>query len=165
MDVSSEFVHATEVFLLDREKGVMILGKKKPRMCEPFPHAIMGVGGKLEPYENLEECARRETREEFGVMLGELSSIGTMKTFRRRRGLGQWFMVHLFVATAWYGEPSESNEVVPVTVPLHGPYPEAVPEEVRIILRAIANGEQQLMRISVVDMEDGTTHIESRLEP
>lgn len=67
-----------------------------------------GLGGKFEPGESPEACARREVREEAGLELGALEWRGLL-TFPRFDGAVDWY-VFVFVCGDFRGEPRASDE-------------------------------------------------------
>lgn len=159
---SLEYVHATEVLLVDWQQRIALLGVRKPRPGKPFAHKIMGAGGKRMAKETLYECAVREVQEELGVTPLGLRNIGTLETFRHE--LKRWYMVHLYVSLGWSDMPRPSNELEPIFVPLDGPYPSAVPLEEKIMLEALARDERRSLRIAVFDQHDGSTEVSHYLE-
>ncbi len=76
---------------------------------------VNGPGGKLDPGESPLECAVRETREELLITVEDPRKVGEM-----------WFrmsdypdiLCHVFMATAYDGVPTETEEAVPFWVPL-----------------------------------------------
>lgn len=69
-----------------------------------------GLGGKLDPGETPEECARREICEESGLSVGELSLKGFL-TFPGFANDDDWY-AFVFIATGCHGElidPEEGN--------------------------------------------------------
>jgi 8-oxo-dGTP diphosphatase len=76
---------------------------------------LAGLGGRVEAGERIAAAACREVYEEAGVILHEedLRMGGTITfIFPRRPAWNQ--TVHLFVATKWIGEPTESEEMRPM---------------------------------------------------
>jgi 8-oxo-dGTP diphosphatase len=73
-----------------------------------------GIGGRIEVGEGVVEAACREVCEEIGVTISEsaLQARGVI-TFRFPHRPSWNQTVHLFVATEWDGEPSESEEMRP----------------------------------------------------
>lgn len=74
----------------------------------------IGVGGKCEENESPEECARREAREETGLILGDLNYHGIV-TFVSDRYEGEY--MHLFSCTDFTGELIDCPEGELVWVP------------------------------------------------
>ena len=73
-----------------------------------------GIGGRIEAGEGVAEAAVREVHEEIGVTIadGDLLPRGVIRfEFPYRPTWSQ--TVYLFVATAWEGEPRESEEMRP----------------------------------------------------
>ena len=66
-----------------------------------------GLGGKAEPGEMPEACARREVREEAGIEVEQLDYRG-MIVFPRFDGTNDWY-VWIYLATA-AGEPQDGDE-------------------------------------------------------
>lgn len=73
-----------------------------------------GAGGKLSPGETPEQAAAREVKEEIcvDIALEDLQKIGEIN-FRNPADPDWGMYVHIFVATKWSGEPTESDEMRP----------------------------------------------------
>ena len=115
------------------ERQVLLIKKKRG-----FGKGLWnGVGGKIEPGEEIEDAARREFEEETSVILGEVEKIGElMFDFN-----GESFLVHVFISDSWEGEPAESGEAMPswFAVP-EIPYDEMW-EDDRIWMEKVLNSE------------------------
>lgn len=99
----------TLTFLL-RETDVL-LGLKKQGFGKQY---LLGIGGKVEPGETIEEAARREVAEEIAVQLSELEKAGVLNFYFPHIEDESWDQqVHVFTATRWEGEPQESEEIRP----------------------------------------------------
>lgn len=70
-----------------------------------------GFGGKVAPGETVEDAARRELEEEARIRALDLRRRGRL-TFEFESG-EEDLEVHLFSATRWEGDPSESDEMRP----------------------------------------------------
>ena len=102
----------TLCFLLRSESPrQVLLGLKKTGFGA---NKYAGIGGKVEAGETVTQAAVREVAEEIGVRVQEcdLEEAGHLTfLFPARPAWSQ--VVHVFVATAWSGEPVESTEMKP----------------------------------------------------
>ena len=73
-----------------------------------------GFGGKLKEGEDIKTSMARELREEAGVnvLIEDLKEAGTLK-FRFENNSDWDNYCHIFIATNWVGDPSESEEMLP----------------------------------------------------
>lgn len=108
---------ATLVFVV-RDGQVLLIRKKRGLGAGK----INGPGGRLEPGESIEACAIREAQEELLITPTGLESSGE-NLFQFVDGYS--IHVHVFRASGFSGTPSETDEAVPLWVPLEGiPYDE-----------------------------------------
>lgn len=100
---------ATLGYLLsaDRRKLLMIHRNARPDDIHFGYHN--GLGGKLEPGEDVVAGMRREIREEAGVDATHLELAGTISWPGFGRDGQHWFGF-LFRITTWTGEPYDSND-------------------------------------------------------
>lgn len=74
-----------------------------------------GVGGKLNPGEDIRSAAIRETEEEIGVTPLEIEEVGILNFYfplvPAEKKFGQ--RVRVYVARKWLGEPVETEEMKP----------------------------------------------------
>src|SRR5689334_1601018 len=99
----------TVTFLL-RETEVL-LGLKKKGFGK---HYLLGIGGKVENGETIEEAAKREVAEEIHVLLPELRKMGVLNFYFPHIADESWDQqIHVFTARRWEGEPQESEEIRP----------------------------------------------------
>jgi len=112
---------ATLCFVLHLEKRQILLGLKKRGFGAG---KYNGFGGKLLSGETHRAAVLREVHEETGLRLdgGELRPAGEI-TFLFPFEPDFDHHVHVFVTSAWRGEPRESAEMAPKWFPLDGiPY-------------------------------------------
>ena len=106
-------VHATLCFIIrEGSPSHVLLGKKKRGFGAG---KFNGIGGKLAPGESPEDGIIREVHEEVGVILPKfaLRPAGHIAfRFPFRPEFDHY--VHVFLATEWKGEPSESAEMAPI---------------------------------------------------
>ncbi len=104
---------ATLMFIVDEEKNAALLIRKKRGLGAG---KINGPGGKLDPGETEAECAVRETQEELHVTPLDPVKHGEL-WFQFVDGLAM--KVAVFRGTRWEGEPTETEEALPVWTPLN----------------------------------------------
>ena len=98
----------TLIFL--RRNDEVLLAMKKRRFGEGRWN---GVGGKVDPGETIEEAMLRETKEEIGVIPTNYFQAADISFDQYFKGEHALMHVHVFIATAWDGEPTESEEMQP----------------------------------------------------
>lgn len=70
-----------------------------------------GFGGNVDKGETIEDAARREVLEEAGIKVGEVEKMGVILfEFQGKPDMPE---VHIFIATEFSGEPTESEEMKP----------------------------------------------------
>lgn len=91
-----------------RQESRVLLGMKKVRLGAGRWN---GFGGKVERGEPIEEAAKREVFEEAGITVAGLERAGVCEFYSPVRP----FVVemHIFSASAFAGEPRESDEMRP----------------------------------------------------
>lgn len=72
-----------------------------------------GVGGKIEEGESIEQAMIRETQEEIGVTPTVYEKVGDIRFDEYFKGEPTLMHVHIYTATSWKGEPTESEEMKP----------------------------------------------------
>jgi len=72
-----------------------------------------GVGGKVENGESIEQAMIRETEEEISITPTAYEKVADIRFDEYFKGEPTLMHVHVFVATAWTGEPAESEEMSP----------------------------------------------------
>ena len=75
-----------------------------------------GFGGKVLLEETIEECAKRETREESGIEINEAAEVGIIEF--EFSGNPEILEVHIFKSSSFSGEPIETEEMRPEWFPV-----------------------------------------------
>lgn len=89
-----------------------------------------GFGGKVGEGETIEEAAKREVTEECGLTVDAMQPAGVLEfTFDGKEE--DVLAVHVFLVTAWHGEPSESEEMRPEWFAIDAiPYTDMWPDDI-----------------------------------
>lgn len=72
-----------------------------------------GVGGKVEDGESIEAAMIRESQEEIGITPTQYEKVGDISFDEFFKGEPTIMHVHIFMASQWDGEPTESDEMAP----------------------------------------------------
>lgn len=100
-------IYSTLIYIEKDEKYLML---HRVRKKNDLNHdKWIGVGGKFEPGETPEACARREALEETGLILDELSYRGIV-LFESNEAPAE--EMHLFTSRAFHGEIKDCDEGV-----------------------------------------------------
>ena len=99
----------TTLCLLKRDNEILLALKKRGFGEGKYN----GVGGKLEGNETPEEAMIRETQEEILVTPTEYEKVGIFEFDEYFKGQKERLVFHLYTASKWLGEPSESDEMIP----------------------------------------------------
>jgi 8-oxo-dGTP pyrophosphatase MutT (NUDIX family) len=104
--------NSTLLFLIKKDKGVITdicLAMKRRGFGTG---RYNGVGGKVEEGETIKDAAIRETKEEVGVDVQDLSPCAEITFIYSHKP--EWDQVtHIFFCENWSGEPTEGEEVSP----------------------------------------------------
>ena len=74
----------------------------------------LGIGGKVEPNEEIVDAAKREISEEINVKLNRTKHVGILNFYFPHIADESWNQqVHVFIAISWKGEPQETEEIKP----------------------------------------------------
>ena len=99
----------TTLCILKKEDSILLALKKRGFGEGKYN----GVGGKIEENETPEEAMIRETQEEIHVTPTEYEKVGIVEFDEYVKGKKENLIFHLYVASKWSGEPTESDEMKP----------------------------------------------------
>lgn len=72
-----------------------------------------GVGGKLEPGENIQEATIRECQEEIEVTPLSFNPVAELDFYWPEKDTQEHMYVYAFICDSWEGEPVETEEMSP----------------------------------------------------
>lgn len=96
----------TTLCYIENEAQYLMLHRTK-KSNDPNKEKWIGVGGKIEPNESIEECLRREVMEETGLVLTKYQYRGKIYFYS---DIYEDELMHLYTATEFTGEVTECNE-------------------------------------------------------
>ena len=99
----------TTLCLLKKDDSILLALKKRGFGEGKYN----GVGGKIEENETPEEAMIRETQEEIHVTPTEYEKVGIVEFDEYIKGKKENLVFHLYIASKWLGEPTESDEMKP----------------------------------------------------
>jgi len=99
---------ATLGYVLSPDGGRVLMIHRNARQDDQHLGKYNGLGGKMEPGEDIAACMRREIREEAGIECVEMRLRGTLNWpgFGKH---GEDWLGFIFVITRYEGTPLESN--------------------------------------------------------
>ena len=99
---------ATLGYVLTPDRSEVLLIHRNARRDDPAWDKYNGLGGKLEPDEDVAAGMRRELREEAGIEASAMALRGTISWPGFGKGGEDWFGF-VFVVTDWSGTPLAAN--------------------------------------------------------
>lgn len=105
-----KIVRSRAVIFLQKNNRVL-LGLKKKGFGKDY---FLGIGGKAEKGESIEDAITREVQEEVGVDIFNFQKMGVITFYFPHIINESWNQeVHVFVTTEWKGDPKETEEIKP----------------------------------------------------
>ncbi len=116
----------TTLCLLKKENKILLAMKKRGFGEGKYN----GVGGKIERGETPDDAMIRETKEEILVTPTKYEKVGIIEFDEFYKGQKEKVMFHLYVASEWQGEPTESDEMKPEWFDIQNiPYDKMFPDD------------------------------------
>jgi len=109
--LKNELKPRTVVFLVKDDK--VLLGYKKKGFGKGY---YIGIGGKVEDEETIENAAIREIKEEINVAVSveNLQKVAILKFYFPHIADESWNQeVHAYLVNSWDGEPTSTEEIEP----------------------------------------------------
>src|SRR5947199_10130597 len=104
---------ATLAYILAPDGRQVLLVHRNRRPEDPHQGKYNGLGGKLEPGEDVVACIRREVREESGLECEDLALCGTISWPGFGKQGEDWF-AFIFRVERWSGQPFTENAEGPL---------------------------------------------------
>lgn len=98
----------TLAYLLDRERDAVLMIRRDARPDDDHYGKVNGLGGKLEPDEDVVSGLRREIDEETGTAITSMALRGTITWTDFGPNREQW-LGFVFLVDGWEGTPPTSN--------------------------------------------------------
>lgn len=98
----------TLAYLWDQEQDRVLMIRRNARVDDDHFGKVNGLGGKIEPDEDLVSSLQRELDEEAGVAATDLQLRGTI-TFSDFGPKREQWLVFVFLVTAWSGDERAHN--------------------------------------------------------
>lgn len=98
----------TLAYLLDRERDAVLMIRRDARPDDDHYGKVNGLGGKLEPDEDVVAGLRREIDEEAGLTLTSIALRGTITWTNFGPKREQW-LGFVFLCDGWAGTPPSTN--------------------------------------------------------
>lgn len=99
----------TLAYLWDQDLDRVLMIRRNARVDDDHFGKVNGLGGKVEPDEDIMSSLQRELGEEAGLTATELSLRGTV-TFSDFGPKREQWLVFVFLVTAWTGDERRTNE-------------------------------------------------------
>jgi ADP-ribose pyrophosphatase len=99
----------TTLLLLRRNNEILLAMKKRKFGKDKWN----GVGGKLELDETIKQAMIRETKEEICVTPTNYEKMAEITFLEYVNDKQEQVNMHVFIATEWQGEPTETEEMAP----------------------------------------------------
>lgn len=116
----------TTLCLLKKDNRILLAMKKRGFGEGKYN----GVGGKIEGGETPDDAMIRETKEEILVTPTKYEKVGIIEFDEFYKGKKEKVMFHLYVASEWQGEPTESDEMKPEWFDIQSiPYDKMFPDD------------------------------------
>ena len=150
----------TTLLILKRGERICLAMKKRGFGAGRFN----GVGGKVKAGETIERAMVRETTEEIGVEPTEFERVGEIELDEIFGGGRARVRMHVYIATDFSGEPTESDEMRPEWFAIGAiPYEKMFPDD-RFWLARVLSGEKIKARFKLDKNLKITAHAIAKVE-
>lgn len=102
-----QFPYKTTICYILNDKNEVLLQKKRRGFGQG---KLNGPGGKMDPGETKEECAKREIMEETGIKISQMEEKAYLEFIFPPGQEDSNNQTYVFVASKWEGEPEDKGE-------------------------------------------------------
>ena len=99
----------TTILILQKGNNVLLGKKKRGFALGKF----IGIGGKQDKGESIDETMIRETQEEIGITPTKYQKVGVILFDTYYKGEHTNLVLNIYTATEFLGEPTETDEILP----------------------------------------------------
>lgn len=99
----------TLAYVWNQSTDDVLMIRRNARADDDHFGKVNGLGGKIEPDEDVITSLRREVREEAAIDIDEMSMRGTITFTDFGPNREQW-LIFIFLITKWSGDPLSENE-------------------------------------------------------
>ncbi|MCL2586651.1 MAG: 8-oxo-dGTP diphosphatase [Firmicutes bacterium] len=137
------------------QDGRILLGRKKRGWRAGIYN---GIGGKVDEGEDITAAAIRETQEEIGITPTKFEKVGLAEFIVYFKGERARLFGHMYIATEYEGEPTESDEMAPAWFDIDQvPYSEMWSGDI-LWLPRLLNGEKLEFFMELDEDNNVVTH-------
>ena len=127
----------TTILILQQDDKILLGKKKRGFAIGKF----IGIGGKQDPGESIEQTMIRETQEEIGVTPTRYQKVGVILFDTYYKGEHTNLILNIYTSNEFLGEAKETDEILPVWFNRNNiPYDQMLEDDI-LWMEIILNGD------------------------